>query len=89
MEVVRIGLDKNGQVKSFEEWEKMLKWSESNNEELEQNAESIKRALLEKGELSGEALKQEFAKIDAAWQKEAKNTYGMVNRSEVIRSAFV
>ena len=88
-EVIRIGLDKNGQVKSFEEWEKMLKWSESNNEELKKNAESIKRAVLEKGELSGEALKQEFAKIDAAWQKEAKNTYGMLNRSEVIRSAFV
>lgn len=76
---------KNMDIKSFE---KALELSGSNNEALKKNAEIKIKELREKG-LSKEELRREIENIYSEALKPAIEKYGMLNREEVIKTAFV
>lgn len=77
--------EKNMDIKTFE---KALKLSGSNNEALKKNAE-IKIKGLRKKRLSKEELSIEIENAYNEALKPAVESYGMLNREEVIKTAFV
>ncbi len=76
---------KNMDIKTFE---KALQLSWSNNEALKKNAETKIKELREK-KLSTEQLSTEIENIYREALTPAVESYGMLNREEVIKTAFV
>lgn len=73
---------------TFEAFYQTLKLSSTNNDELKAIAQKQKAELFTK-KLTPEAFKKEAYAIDQQWHRIARESYGMLNREEVIRSAFV
>ena len=73
--------------KSREEFERILRLSSTNNKELKDRAWKKKKALWNQNK-TPEEIKKGIEEIDKEWHQEATRQYGMLNRQEIIKSAF-